>query len=124
MKRLFLIGAIALMTSCGSTQNTTAIKNLKEQQEVLDLTAKLNKTQLDYEKEKVDYNELAEKAANVNADANIATANFLFMAFASFNFLIVSFASFTVLEGLVAVKSVVAMLASALTLAAFSVNSL
>ena len=43
MKRLFLIGAIALMTSCGSTQNTTAIKNLKEQQKVLDLTAKLNK---------------------------------------------------------------------------------
>ena len=76
MKRLFLIGAIALMTSCGSTQNTTAIKNLKEQQEVLDLTAKLNKTQLDYEKEKADYNELAEKAANVNADANIATTDF------------------------------------------------
>ena len=76
MKRLFLIGAIALMTSCGSTPNTTAIKNLKEQQEVLDLTAKLNKTQLDYEKEKADYNELAEKAANVNADANIATTDF------------------------------------------------
>ena len=76
MKRLFLIGAIALMTSCGSTQNTTAIKNLKEQQKVLDLTAKLNKTQLDYEKEKVDYNELTEKAANVNADANMATTDF------------------------------------------------
>ena len=76
MKRLLLMGAIALMTSCGSTQNTTAIKNLKEQQKVLDLTAKLNKTQLDYEKEKVDYNELAEKAANANADANIATTDF------------------------------------------------
>lgn len=76
MRKLLLMGAIALMTSCGSTQNTTAIKNLKEQQKVLDLTAKLNKTQLDYEKEKVDYNELTEKAANVNADANIATTDF------------------------------------------------
>ena len=76
MRKLLLMGAIALMTSCGSTQDTTAIKNLKEQQKVLELTTKLNKAQLDYEKEKVDYNELTEKAANVNADANIATTVF------------------------------------------------
>ena len=76
MKRLFLIGAMALMTTCGFAQNTTTIKDLKEQQKVLDLTAKLNKTQLDYEKEKADYNELTEKAANVNAGANIATTDF------------------------------------------------
>ena len=76
MKRLFLIGAMALMTTCGFAQNTTAIKNLKEQQKVLDLTAKLNKTQLDYEKEKADYNDLTNKAAGVNADANIATTDF------------------------------------------------
>ena len=76
MKKLLLIGIMSLSAITGFSQNTATVDNLKEQQKVLDLTAKLNKTQLDYEKEKVDYNELAEKAANVNADANIATTDF------------------------------------------------
>lgn len=76
MRKLLLMGAIALMTSCGSTPTTTAIKNLKERQKLLELTTKLNKAQLDYEKEKVGYNELTEKAANANANANIATTDF------------------------------------------------
>lgn len=70
------MGAMALMTTFAFAQNATVVKNLKEQQKLLELATKLNKAQLDYEKEKVDYNELTEKAANVNADANIATTVF------------------------------------------------
>ena len=76
MRKLLLMGAMALMTTFAFAQDATVVKNLKEQQKLLELTTKLNKAQLDYEKEKVDYNELTEKAANVNADANIATTVF------------------------------------------------
>lgn len=76
MRKLLLMGAMALMTTFAFAQDATVVKNLKEQQKLLELTTKLNKAQLDYEKEKVDYNELTEKAANVNADANIATTDF------------------------------------------------
>ncbi len=76
MRKLLLMGAMALMTTFAFAQNATVVKNLKEQQKLLELATKLNKAQLDYEKEKVDYNELTEKAANVNADANIATTVF------------------------------------------------
>lgn len=50
MRRLFLITIMTLVTVCGFSQNNTTVNNLKDQQKVLDLTAKLNKMQLDYEK--------------------------------------------------------------------------
>ncbi|EGC20489.1 hypothetical protein HMPREF9141_0968 [Prevotella multiformis DSM 16608] len=76
MKRLLLMGIMILSVLTGFSQNTAIVNNLKEQQKVLDLTAKLNKLQLDYEKEKANYNAISEKAASVNADANSATTNF------------------------------------------------
>lgn len=76
MRKLLLMGAMALMTTFAFAQDATVVKNLKEQQKLLELTTKLNKAQLDYEKEKADYNELTEKAANANANANIATTDF------------------------------------------------
>lgn len=76
MKRLLLMGIMAISVITGFSQNTTTVNNLKEQQKVLNLTAKLNKLQLDYEKEKATYNALSVRAANVNADANSATTDF------------------------------------------------
>lgn len=76
MKILLLMGIMAISVITGFSQNTTTVNNLKEQQKVLNLTAKLNKLQLDYEKEKATYNALSVKAANVNADANSATTDF------------------------------------------------
>ena len=68
-----------LMAFCAITvfgQNTANVKNLKQQQEVLDLTSKLNKLQLEYEKEKANYNLLNDKTATVNATANSVTTDF------------------------------------------------
>lgn len=76
MKKLLLIGIMSLSVITGFSQNTATVDNLKEQQKVLNLTAKLNKLQLDYEKEKANYNALSGKAASVNADANVATTDF------------------------------------------------
>ncbi len=76
MKRLLLMGIMAMSVITGFSQNAATVNNLKEQQKVLDLTAKLNKLQLDYEKEKATYNALSDKAASVNADANSATTDF------------------------------------------------
>lgn len=77
MKKLLLIGIMSLSAITGFSQNAATIDNLKEQQKVLNLTAKLNKLQLDYEKEKANYNALSGKAASVNADANVATTDFM-----------------------------------------------
>ena len=69
MRRLFLITIMTLVTVCGFSQNNTTVNNLKDQQKVLDLTAKLNKMQLDYDA-------LSNKAAGINANANTATTDF------------------------------------------------
>ena len=76
MKRFLFIGMMVLLAACGSVQNSAKVNNLKEQQKVLDLTSKLNKLQLDYEKAKADYNDASEKAASVNAEANPVTTDF------------------------------------------------
>ncbi|MBF1440525.1 hypothetical protein [Hoylesella nanceiensis] len=60
----------------GFAQNVATIKNLKEQQQVLDLTAKLNALELELEKKKLENNALTSKAAGVNTDANITTTDF------------------------------------------------
>ena len=61
----------------GFAQNVATIKNLKEQQQVLDLTAKLNALELELEKKKLENNALTSKAAGVNTEANITTTDFL-----------------------------------------------
>ncbi|MGP1417265.1 MAG: hypothetical protein ACTTKM_02125 [Prevotella fusca] len=76
MRRLFLIGIMVLSVVAGFAQNAAKIDKLKEQQKVLKLTTELNKLQLDYEKEKANNIELSKKAADINADANIATTDF------------------------------------------------
>ena len=76
MKRLFLIGIMALAAVSGFTQDVNRVDKLKEQQKVLDLTSKLNKLQLDLEKEKATYNDLVNKASEVNAEANVVTTEF------------------------------------------------
>ena len=76
MKRLFLIGIMALAAVSGFAQDANKVANLKEQQKVLDLTSKLNKLQLDLEKEKATYNDLVNKASEVNAEANVVTTEF------------------------------------------------
>ncbi len=76
MKRLFLIGIMALAAVSGFAQDVNRVDKLKEQQKVLDLTSKLNQLQLDLEKEKATYNNLISKASEVNAEANVATTDF------------------------------------------------
>ena len=76
MRRLFLITIMTLITVCGFSQSNTTVNNLKDQQKVLDLTAKLNKMQLDYEKKKLECDALSNKAAGSNADENTATTDF------------------------------------------------
>ena len=76
MKKLLLIGIMSLSAITGFSQNAATVDNLREQQKVLNLTAKLNKLQLDYEKEKANYNALSGKSASVNADVNVATTDF------------------------------------------------
>ena len=76
MRRLFLITIMTLITVCGFSQSNTTVNNLKDQQKVLDLTAKLNKMQLAYEKKKLECDALSNKAAGINADANTATTDF------------------------------------------------
>ena len=70
MKRIFLIGIMILSVVSGFAQNVATIKNLKEQQQVLDLTAKLNALELELENKA-----LTSKAAGVNTDANITTTD-------------------------------------------------
>lgn len=76
MKKVILLLVMALSTAFAFAQDATTIKNLKEQQKVLALTSKLNKLQLDYEKEKANYNDLTGKVAEANAAANAATTDF------------------------------------------------
>ena len=76
MKKVILLLVMVMSTIFSFAQDETRIKNLKEQKEILSLTTKLNKLQLDYEKEKVNNVELSKKAADINAEANIATTEF------------------------------------------------
>lgn len=69
-EKIFLIGIMILSVVSGFTQNVATIKNLKEQQQVLDLTAKLNALELELENKA-----LTSKAAGVNTDANITTTD-------------------------------------------------
>ena len=76
MKQTFLTSALAaiLMVSCG-TQNAK-VSELEAQKEVLELNTKLTKLKIDYEKEKATTDDLRNKAAAVNAQANTATTDF------------------------------------------------
>ena len=76
MKKVILLLVMVMSTIFSFAQDETRIKNLKEQKEILSLTTKLNKLQLDYEKEKVNNVELSKKAADINVEANIATTEF------------------------------------------------
>ena len=58
------------------SQSATKVDNLKQQQQVLDLTAKLNKLEIEYAKEQANYAELNAKASTVNASANAMTTDF------------------------------------------------
>ena len=75
-EKIFLIGIMILSVVSGFAQNVATIKNLKEQQQVLDLTAKLNALELELEKKKLENNALTSKAAGVNTEANITTTDF------------------------------------------------
>lgn len=77
MKRLFLIGIMILSVVCSFSQDIASVKTLKEQQKVLELTAKLNKLQIELEKKNLEHNALISKAASVDADANTATMGFI-----------------------------------------------
>lgn len=76
MKRFFLVAIMVLSVVAVFAQNQDRIDVLKERQQVLKLTTKLNKLQLAYEKEKANNVELAKKAAEINLEANVATAQF------------------------------------------------
>lgn len=76
MKKVILLLVMVMSTIFSFAQDETRIKNLKEQKEILSLTTKLNKLQLDYEKEKVNHNAISTKAAELNAEANMATTDF------------------------------------------------
>lgn len=65
-----------LSVASGFAQNVATVNNLKEQQQVLDLTAKLNALELELEKKKLENNALTSKAVGVNTDANITTTDF------------------------------------------------
>ena len=62
------------MVSCG-TQNAK-VSELEAQKELLELNTKLTKLKIDYEKEKATTDDLRNKAAAVNAQANTATTDF------------------------------------------------
>lgn len=76
MKQTLLTSALAaiLMVSCG-TQNAK-VSELEAQKELLELNTKLTKLKIDYEKEKATTDDLRNKAAAVNAQANTATTDF------------------------------------------------
>ena len=76
MKKSLLASALAaiLVVSCG-TQNAK-VSELEAQKEVLELNTKLTKLKIDYEKEKATTDDLRNKAAAVNAQANTATTDF------------------------------------------------
>ena len=76
MKKSLLTSALAavLVVSCG-TQNAR-VSELEAQKEVLELNTKLTKLKIDYEKEKAVTDDLRNKAAAVNAQANTATTDF------------------------------------------------
>ena len=76
MKKSLLTSVLAavLVVSCG-TQNAR-VSELEAQKEVLELNTKLTKLKIDYEKEKAATDDLRNKAAAVNAQANTVTTDF------------------------------------------------
>lgn len=76
MKKIIFTCLMAFCAIAAFGQNTENVKDLKQQQKVLDLTSKLNKLQLKYEKEKANYDLLNDKTATANATANSATTDF------------------------------------------------
>ena len=76
MKKSLLTSALAavLVVSCGS-QNTK-LTQLEAQKEALELNTKLTKLKIDYEKEKAATEDLRNKAAAINAQANSSTSDF------------------------------------------------
>lgn len=76
MKRLLLVAIMVLSAIAGIAQTKERINVLKERQQVLKLTTKLNKLQLAYEKEKANNVALTKKAAEINLEANVATTQF------------------------------------------------
>ena len=77
MKKVLLICMLAFSTAISFGQNKAFdVENLKTQKKVLALNTKLNNLKLEYQKEKENFGELNEKAATVNATANVATTDF------------------------------------------------
>ena len=76
MKKSLLASALAavLVVSCG-TQNAK-VSELEAQKELLELNTKLTKLKIDYEKEKSTTDDLRNKAAAVNAQADTVTTDF------------------------------------------------
>ena len=66
--------AAVLVVSCG-TQNAK-VSELEAQKELLELNTKLTKLKIDYEKEKATTDDLRNKAAAVNAQADTVTTDF------------------------------------------------
>ena len=76
MKRLLIICTVVLTACSTSTQVGDAVKDLKQEKKVLMLNAKLKELQIDFEKERADYDELLKEAAEANATANSVTTDF------------------------------------------------
>ena len=76
MKKTLLTSVLAavLVVSCG-TQNAK-VSELEAQKELLELNTKLTKLKIDYEKEKATTDDLRNKAAAVNAQADTVTTDF------------------------------------------------
>ena len=76
MKKILAICIKAMFGLSAFSQSATKVDNLKQQQQVLNLTAKLNKLEIKYAKEQANYAELSAKASTVNASANVMTTDF------------------------------------------------
>ena len=76
MKKLLII-CIAVLTACTAfAQTGDSVKDLKQEKKVLMLNAKLKELQIDFEKERADYDKLLKEAAEANATANSVTTDF------------------------------------------------
>ena len=76
MKKILVICIMAMFGLSAFSQSATKVDNLKQQQQVLDLTAKLNKLEIEYAKEQANLAELQSKATPVNASVNAMTTEF------------------------------------------------
>ncbi len=76
MKRLLIICTVVLTACTTFTQTGGLVKDLKQQKKVLMLNAKLKKLQIDFEKERANFDKLTKEAAEANATANSVTTDF------------------------------------------------